>query len=265
MIRSHYHIKDMDCPSELNLIKTKLGSQIKGAEADFRRRGTLVISPGKTADLSEKIAVLNLGSKWLRDEKAPALPQEHSGERRKLIWVLIINFTFFLIELLGLLLVGASMGLAADGLDMLADALVYGLSIWALNHNLEKERNVARLAKFFQILLAIIAFIEVLRRTFFATDIPHFETMIYVSMAALIANAVCLIILRQSQSDKVSFKASLIFTSNDVLINIGVVLSAVLVSYFNSAWPDLLIGAAVVTSGAIWRQKNISLGQIAFN
>lgn len=260
MIRSHYHIKDMDCPSELNLIKTKLGSQIEGLEADFERRELWLYHQSKTADLSEKLARLQLGSKWLSDEEAKVVPQKHSSERQKLIWVLIINFTFFLIELLASYWSG-SMGLAADGLDMLADALVYGLSIWALNHSLEKERNVARLAGFFQILLAILAFVELIRRTFFATDIPHYETMIYVSLAALIANAICLIILRQSQSDKVSFKASLIFTSNDVLINIGVVLSAVLVNYFNSAWPDLLIGAAVLILVLLGAKRILALAK----
>ena len=49
-------------------------------------------------------------------------------------------------------------------------------------------------------------------------------------------------------------KASLIFTSNDVIINLGVVLAGVLVNWLNSSTPDLVIGSivlALVVQGAL--------------
>jgi Co/Zn/Cd efflux system component len=49
-------------------------------------------------------------------------------------------------------------------------------------------------------------------------------------------------------------KASMIFTSNDVIINMGVILAGVLVLITHSKYPDLIIGAAVfliVVKGAI--------------
>jgi Co/Zn/Cd efflux system component len=48
--------------------------------------------------------------------------------------------------------------------------------------------------------------------------------------------------------------ASMIFTSNDIIINFGVIVSAVLVSVLNSNKPDLIVGAIVfvlVIYGAI--------------
>lgn len=38
-------------------------------------------------------------------------------------------------------------------------------------------------------------------------------------------------------------KASMIFTSNDMIINLGVIVAALLVNWLNSNKPDLIIGA----------------------
>jgi Co/Zn/Cd efflux system component len=40
-------------------------------------------------------------------------------------------------------------------------------------------------------------------------------------------------------------KASMIFTSNDVIINTGVILAGVLVLLTNSKYPDLIVGSIV--------------------
>ena len=70
--------------------------------------------------------------------------------------------------------------------------------------------------------------------------------MIYVSILALIANALCLYLLQKSTSkSEVHMKASLIFTSNDIIINLGGILAAILVNLLNSNIPDLAIGTIV--------------------
>ena len=40
-------------------------------------------------------------------------------------------------------------------------------------------------------------------------------------------------------------KASMIFTSNDVIINLGVIIAGLLVNWLNSSKPDLIIGTIV--------------------
>ena len=48
-------------------------------------------------------------------------------------------------------------------------------------------------------------------------------------------------------------KASMIFTSNDVIINLGVIIAGILVHYLSSNKPDLIIGTivfALVIQGA---------------
>jgi Co/Zn/Cd efflux system component len=85
-----------------------------------------------------------------------------------------------------------------------------------------------------------------LRRFFGAEQLPDFSTMIVVSVVALIANTICLYILQRSKSkEEAHMKASMIFTSNDVIINLGVILAGILVNYLSSNKPDLIIGTIV--------------------
>lgn len=152
-------------------------------------------------------------------------------------------------------LISKSMGLVADSLDMLADSFVYGISIFAVGGTLTRKKRIAKLAGYFQITLAVIGFAEVLRRFLGTEKLPDFTTMIFVSVLALIANGICLYLLQKSKSKtEAHMKASLIFTSNDVIINLGVITAGLLVNWLNSNKPDLIIGSIVfvlVIQGAI--------------
>lgn len=79
-----------------------------------------------------------------------------------------------------------------------------------------------------------------------AERIPDFSTMVFISILALTANGICLYLLQKSKTkEEVHMKASMIFTSNDVVINLGVIVAALLVNWLNSNKPDLIIGAIV--------------------
>lgn len=125
---------------------------------------------------------------------------ESDGKERKMLWtVLLINFGFFIIELLyGWL--STSMGLIADSLDMLADSLVYGLSLIAVGSTLIKKKKVAKWSGYFQLLLAFIGLAELFRRVFGSSVLPQFEKMIGISFLALLANSICLYLLQKSKS-----------------------------------------------------------------
>ena len=70
--------------------------------------------------------------------------------------------------------------------------------------------------------------------------------MIVISFFALIANGICLYLLQRSKSkEEAHMKATMIFTSNDVIINLGVITAGVLVNWLNSNKPDLIIGTIV--------------------
>ncbi len=255
MICSHFKVREMDCPSELSLIRTKLGAQAFYLEANFERREIWVYHEESPRLIDQAISSLNLNSDLIGSEEVEERPAKNSDHIGKLWLVLMINFSFFLIEILASFW-SKSMGLAADGLDMLADALVYGLSLWAIQGSLEKQKITAKLAGYFQIALALIGFAEVLRRVFSVSAAPDFQSMIWVSLAALFANALSLFLLKQSRSDQVAMKASMIFTSNDLIINLGVMASALMVYWFGSAWPDLIVGSFIFIL-VLWGARRI--------
>lgn len=247
----------MDCPSEENLIRMKLDGVLEVANLDFDipNRKLIVFHTEQTDQIEKSINELNLGGKIISTEVTDQLEFKKNTNQKKLLWtVLGINFSFFLIEM-STGLISKSMGLVADSLDMLADSFVYGISLLAVGRTLIRKKQIAKLAGYFQILLAIIGFVEVLRRFFGVEKLPDFSTMIIISIFALIANGICLYLLQKSKSkEEAHMKASMIFTSNDVIINLGVITAGFLVSCMNSNKPDLIIGTVVfvlVIQGAI--------------
>ena len=189
-----------------------------------------------------------------RFHNEPKLEKESNDVQSKLLLtVLAINLGFFLIEITTGI-ISRSMGLIADSLDMLADASVYGLSLWAVVSTVARKKSVARFSGIIQFVLAGIGIVEVTRRVILVDTVPDYRIMIVVSILALIANSVCLYLLQKSKSEEAHMKASMIFTSNDVIINSGVVLAAILVMVTESKYPDLIIGGIVfliVVRGAI--------------
>jgi len=257
MQKSVFEISKMDCPSEENLIRMKLDgiSGIKNLDFDIPNRRLQVFHQGEVQEIEQSILDLNLGGKRLQTQETDQTDFSENTQQKKLLWsVLIINFLFFIIEMTTGFF-SKSMGLVADSLDMLADSFVYGISLFAVGGSVLRKKKIARLAGIFQLILAIIGFGEVLRRFFSEEKMPDFTMMIVVSIFALIANGICLYLLQKSKSkQEVHMKASMIFTSNDVIINIGVILAALLVHWLNSNKPDLVIGSIVfilVVQGAI--------------
>lgn len=180
-------------------------------------------------------------------------------ERKVLWYVLFINFFFFLVEMTTGL-ISRSMGLVADSLDMLADAFVYGISLYAVGGTVVRKKRVAKTAGYFQLILASLGFIEVIRRFVSLEEPPDFRMMIVVSVFALIGNTVSLYLLQKARSREAHMQASMIFTSNDIKINLGVILAGLLVLWLDSNIPDLVVGTivfALVTRAAF---KILKLG-----
>ena len=83
---------------------------------------------------------------------------------------------------------------------------------------------------------------------------------------ALIANISCLILIHKHRSGEVHMRASWIFSTNDVIANIGVIISGLMVMWLDTYWPDLVIGgliALVILNGArlIIQESRIELSQ----
>lgn len=188
---------------------------------------------------------------------------ESGGQRRVLIVLLAINAFMFSVEV-GFGVIAESMGLIADSLDMLADAAVYGIGLYAVGKAAKYKIRAARLSGMFQILLGVIISVEIIRRVIWGSE-PEPLYMILVSFFALMANVVCLKLISRFRDGEVHMRASWIFSRNDVIANIGVILSGLMVYVLDTRWPDLVIGAiivAVVIRGGLSIMKDAAREQL---
>lgn len=257
MYKTVFYVSKMDCPSEENLIRMKLEGikEIEHLDFDLERRQLAVFHLAQNPNIELILADLQLGTTRMETTETEEIlaMDDKMLQTRLLRAVLLINFAFFLIEIISGFL-SNSMGLVADSLDMLADAIVYGLSLWAVGGAVSRKKNVATLSGYFQLLLAGIGIAEVIRRFIGFENLPDFRVMVVVSFLALLANLACLYLLQKSKSREAHMKASMIFTSNDVIINAGVIVAGVLVLVTRSKYPDLIVGALVfilVVRGAL--------------
>ncbi len=252
MKQTKFKINKMDCPSEENLIRVKLStfSKIHQLNFDIADRTLVVKHDEDTQQIVERINELNLESKMIEDHelriKINSNQEPRTKTRNLLITVLIINFAFFLIEIIAGILYN-SMGLSADALDMLADAIVYGMSLYAIYKSADAQKRIAKTSGYFQLTLAGLGLLETLRRFLGVAAMPNYVTMIIVSIFALIGNAASLLILNKTKSEEAHIKASMIFTTNDVIINLGVILAGFFVLLTGTKYPDLIAGIIIFT------------------
>lgn len=247
----------MDCPSEEQMIRMKLESydEVKQLLFDIPNRKLEVYHTKEVDEIHHAISELKLSDRLLDSEDDVELPlaADDSQQRKILWWVLGINFGFFVVEMTTGW-ISNSMGLIADSLDMLADSIVYALSLFAIGGTISRKKKVAKFSGYFQMGLALLGFSEVLRRFLSVSETPLFEWMISIAVLALIGNLVSLWLINKAKSDEAHMQASAIFTSNDIIVNGGVILAGVLVFWLDSKLPDLIIGAIVfsfVIRGAI--------------
>jgi len=168
---------------------------------------------------------------------------KNKEESRVLIILLSINAIMFVVEItLGI--ISESTALIADSLDMLADATVYGIGLYAVGREALVKIKAAHISGIFQILLGITVLFDIVRRAILGSD-PESLLMIIVGITALIANIVCLHLISKHRDGEVHMRASWIFSKNDVIANLGIILGGVLVHQLDSRLPDLIIGLAI--------------------
>lgn len=264
MKQSIFNVPKMDCPSEEKLIRLTFAGvdQVKKLDFDLPGRKLTVVHDNDALDVLKKLEPLGFGASLkstaaveLDIDDVLAIAKEIESdpkEAKVLTQLLLINFTMFIVEMI-MGIFARSAGLIADSMDMFADAAVYGISLYAVGKAIGLQKKAARLSGYLQLALALFAFSEVVRRFIFGSE-PLASYMIGISILALIANVTCLLLISKQRTGTVHMEASYIFSTNDVIANVGVIIAGLLVSYFKSPIPDLLIGfiiAVVVIRGAI--------------
>lgn len=160
-----------------------------------------------------------------------------------LIAVLVINAVMFVVEF-GAGVIAGSAALMADATDMLGDALVYAVSLYALGRSMRWKAGAAMFKGLFILALGIGVIVNVVVKI--QSGIPPSSTLMLVfGGLALVANAVCLRLLWRFRALDVNMASTFECSRNDVISNVGVLLAALLVAWLASPWPDIVIGTAM--------------------
>jgi Co/Zn/Cd efflux system component len=177
------------------------------------------------------------------DAKGVELAQVRDRLRGVLQIVLAINVAMFALEL-GAGVLARSSALIADSVDMLGDAWVYVLSLVALYRG-PRWRAGAALAKGLTIAVFGIGVITEVGLKIRDGVMPLAPLMVGFGVLALAANLTCLALLYRYRAHDVNMSSAFECSRNDVIANVGVLLAAAGVWWWDSAWPDIAVGLTI--------------------
>lgn len=176
-----------------------------------------------------------------------------ADQRRVLIIVMVVNFAMFVIEFGGGLIARSS-ALMADSVDMLGDAAVYALSLYALHRGARWEAGAAIAKGGIILAFGIFIIFEIVEKIMNGVP-PSSTLMLAFGSLALIANLTCLALLWRFRTENVNMSSTFECSRNDVASNVGVLAAAGLVGMTGSAWPDIAVGGiiALIFLRSAWR------------
>lgn len=163
--------------------------------------------------------------------------------RRVLVMVLALNLGMFVAEF-GAGLVARSAALMADSADMLGDALVYAVSLYALDRSSRWRSGAALFKGAFILLLGLGVLLQIAHKVAYGVP-PSSTLMLVFGAAALLVNLLCLRLLWRFRADNVNLSSTFECSRNDVVANAGVIAAAGAVALTASPWPDIAIAAVI--------------------
>jgi Co/Zn/Cd efflux system component len=162
-------------------------------------------------------------------------------QQAKVLWIaLFINMGMFFVEMVAGIKAN-SLSLTGDSLDMLGDALVYVSSLYVINKGVKAQAGSAFLKGMIMFLFAIAVFARASYQLSTGL-IPEANIMGVVSVIALVANMICLLLLTRHRKDNLNMSSVWLCSRNDIIANISVFIAAGLVFITHSIIPDLVVG-----------------------
>ena len=157
--------------------------------------------------------------------------------------VFFINAVMFLLELTSGI-VAHSNALVADSLDMFGDALVYGLSLFVLSRDHKIQAKISLVKGLIMFLLGLYVFWEAFYKIIHPL-VPPAQIITIIGIMALAANIASFLLLIKHKNKSINIKSAWVCSRNDAYGNLGVIGAGILVGYFNSMWPDIIVGLGI--------------------
>ena len=219
-----------------------------GADAIPILRSSFSVSVGEnTRSVTARPHVLGSAVRPMEDccnTKTDELARlNQAGKRRVLVIVLAINLAMFVAEF-GAGILARSTALMADSLDMLGDAFVYGLSLYAVSRGTRWKAGASLVKGAVILVFGVWIATEVAHKVTSGIT-PSSALMGIFGALALVANVSCLALLWPHRGDDINMSSTFECSRNDVIANLGVLVAAAGVWSTGHAWPDIVVGGIV--------------------
>lgn len=175
--------------------------------------------------------------------KAGAVEKLRARQGATLRIVLAVNLAMFAIEFVSGILAG-SIALLADSLDMLGDALVYGLSLYVISRDSIWKAWSAIAKACLMALFGLFVLGQMVHKIIYPAP-PDVAIMGAVGVLALLANAACFALLWDHRGEDINMRSVWICSRNDLIANVLVLIAAASVWMTSSPWPDIVVGAVI--------------------
>ncbi len=194
------------------------------------------------------------------------LAQNDPGYRRALWLVVALNLGFGVLEVGGGL-VADSQALLADSLDFLGDGTITLVGLLALGWAATARAKVAFAQGLFLLTLGVGVIGVAIWRAMTALA-PEADLMGGIGLAALAVNVTAAFILSRYRDGDANVRAVWLFSRNDALANVAVIIAAGLVAWTGKAWPDLVVAAIIAalflhSAFEILRSARLELKELA--
>jgi cation diffusion facilitator family transporter len=164
---------------------------------------------------------------------------------RRALWIVVLlNLGFGVCEVIGGF-IARSQALKADSLDFLGDGSITLMGLLALGWSAAARSRTALAQGIFLAVLGLGVLASAVWRAFNAVA-PEADLMGGIGVVALIVNvAAALVLARFRGSGDANARAIWLFSRNDALANVAVIIAAGLVAWTASAWPDLIVAGVI--------------------
>lgn len=257
---ARYRVTGMDCSDCADEIEQAANSVtgIEHAKVSFASQTLTLRAADLGARLPEVEHVVNvLGYALVRldSEGASANGSGTSTEReaahlsaryRRALWtVVLLNVGYGIIETFGGFL-SDSQALKADALDFLGDGLITGLGLVAIGWGLTWRARSALIQGVFLGLLGVGVLVNAVYRLQAGYE-PEAGLMGLFGIIALVVNVAAAFVLLPHRTGDANVRAVWLFSRNDAISNVAVVVAAGVVAWSGTRWPDLVVAVVIAT------------------
>lgn len=258
-----YRVTGMDCSACAAKIEATARSVagVRDANVSIASQEMILRTESGAAPLPEvERSIIGLGYRLARidadedDDRVPDLSHVTPAYRRALWTVVLLNAGYGFVEIVGGFLAG-SQSVKADALDFIGDGVISFLGLIAVGWGLAARAKAALAQGIFLGILGAGVLVATAYRVLVHHQ-PEARLMGILALIGLAVNVMAAVVLLPHRQGDANVRAIWLFSRNDAIGNVAVVIAALLVAWTQTSWPDLVVAVIIA---ALFLQSSLSI------